>query len=306
MVGKTLGHYQIIEVLGAGGMGKVHRARDRRLDRYVALKLLPSGTLADHHARKRFRKEALALSRLNHPNIATVYDFDTQEGVDFLVMEYVDGVTLADRLARGALPEREVVRLGAQIAGALVEAHEHGVIHCDLKPSNVMVTPKGQAKVLDFGLARLLQPVIEETTVDTLSEPPIGGGTLPYMPPEQLRGEKVDGRADIYSLGVVLYEVTTGKRPFREEIAPRLTDEILHQVPLTPRGMNSRISPALEYTILKCLEKDPEDRYQSAKEIEVDLRRLGTSVSTPAARPKLVSRKLKRGALAGDGIRSHG
>ena len=156
MIGKTLSHYRIVEKIGAGGMGEVYRAHDERLERDVALKVLPTGTLADESARKRFRKEALALSKLNHPNIATIYDFDTQDGIDFLVMEYVEGMTLSERVSKGALPEKEIARLGGQVAEALEEAHEQGIIHRDLKPANVMVTAKGRAKVLDFGLAKLL------------------------------------------------------------------------------------------------------------------------------------------------------
>ncbi len=155
MIGKTLSHYRVVEKIGAGGMGEVYRARDEHLGRDVALKVLPAGTLGDEHARKRFRKEALALSKLNHPNIATVFDFDTQDGTDFLVMELVEGVTLSDKLAGGPLPEKEITRLGMQLAEALEEAHEQGVVHRDLKPGNVMVTPKGHAKILDFGLAKL-------------------------------------------------------------------------------------------------------------------------------------------------------
>ncbi len=158
MIGQTLGHYRIVAKMGARGMGEVYSARDERLERDVALKILPVGVLADEAARKRFRKEALAVSKLNHPNIATIYDFDTDSGVDFLAMEYVAGETLAEKIANGALPEKEVVALGGQIAEALEEAHEHGIIHRDLKPDNIMVTPKGRAKVLDFGLAKLLRP----------------------------------------------------------------------------------------------------------------------------------------------------
>ena len=158
MIGKSISHYRVTAKLGAGGMGEVYRAHDERLERDVALKVLPAETLADEVARKRFRKEALALSKLNHPNIATVHDFDTQDGVDFLVVEYVEGTTLSEKLAGRALPEKEVARLGTQMAAALEEAHEQGVVHRDLKPGNVMVTPKGQAKVLDFGLAKLVRP----------------------------------------------------------------------------------------------------------------------------------------------------
>ncbi len=284
MIGKTLSHYRVVEKIGAGGMGEVYRARDEHLGRDVALKVLPAGTLGDEHARKRFRKEALALSKLNHPNIATVFDFDTQDGTDFLVMELVEGVTLSDKLAGGPLPEKEITRLGMQLAEALEEAHERGVVHRDLKPGNVMVTPKGQAKILDFGLAKLVRPEVASATATTESftETQAAAGTLPYMAPEQLRGEGVDARTDIHALGAVLYEMATGQRPFPETQGPRLIDAILHQAPQAPSGLNRRVSPGLEGIILKALEKEPENRYQSAKEIAVDLRRLGTPGSAAA------------------------
>src|SRR3989304_2263638 len=178
MIGRTLGHYRIVEKIGKGGMGEVYRARDEHLNRDVAVKVLPPGTLADDAARKRFHKEALALSKLNHPNIATVHDFDTEDGVDFLVMEHIAGVTLAEKLAGGPLPEQEVARLGTEVAAALEEAHEHGVVHRDLKPRNIKVTPKGQVKVLDFGLARLLKPFSETGSTESLTETPRPGGAL--------------------------------------------------------------------------------------------------------------------------------
>ncbi len=284
MVGKTISHYRVTAKLGAGGMGEVYRAHDERLERDVALKVLPAKTLADEAARKRFRKEALALSKLNHPNIATVYDFGTEDGIDFLVMEYVAGETLAEKASNAALTGRQVARLGEQVAEALVEAHEQGVIHRDLKPANVMVTPRGQAKVLDFGLAKLLRPVSETSSTESFSATSGAVGTLPYMAPEQLQGEPVDARTDLHALGVLLYEISTGQRPFREELATRLTDAILHQQPVTPRALNVRVSPELERIILKCLEKDPEDRYQSAKEVGVDLRHLVSSASDSVVR----------------------
>ncbi|MGH9779388.1 MAG: serine/threonine-protein kinase, partial [Candidatus Acidiferrales bacterium] len=287
MIGQTLGHYRVVEKIGAGGMGEVYRAHDERLDRDVALKVLPAGTLADDAARKRFRKEALALSRLNHPNIATIFDFDTQNGVDFLVMEYLPGDTLAEKLGAGPLPEREVARLGAQIASALEEAHDQNVVHRDLKPGNVVLTPKGQAKVLDFGLAKTLRPGgAQAVTADSFTESRAAAGTLPYMAPEQVRGEGVDSRTDIYALGCVLYELATGQRPFRETHGGRLMDAILHAAPAPPSRFQPRLSADLERLILKCLEKDPDDRYQSAKEVGVDLKRLGApATAVAAARP---------------------
>jgi eukaryotic-like serine/threonine-protein kinase len=280
MMGQTLGHYLILEKIGAGGMGVVHRARDERLERDVAVKILPPGCLEDEASRKRFRKEALALSRLNHPNIATVHDFDREAGVDFLAMELVAGETLSQKIQAGALPEKEIISIAAQMADALEEAHEHRIVHRDLKPRNIMITPKGQVKLLDFGLAKLLRPAGGMTTLETLSETAGLAGTAPYMAPEQLRGDVVDARSDIFSLGTVLYEMGTGQRPFKEETFARLTDAILHQTVVSPRALNARISPELEQVILKCLEKQPEHRYQSAKEILADLRRLATRTSS--------------------------
>src|SRR3984893_15798232 len=299
MIGQTLGHYRILEKVGSGGMGVVYRARDEQLERDVALKVLPSGTLSNDASRRHFRKEALALAKLNHPNIETVYEFDTQDGMDFLVMEYVPGKTLADRLIDGALPEKEVIALGMQIAAALAEAHEHGIVHRDLKPANIAWTEKGQAKVLDFGLAKLLWPR-DETTADSLSSTHGAAGTLPYMSPEQLRGEQVDARSDIYTIGAVLSEMATYRRAFGEPHASRLMEPVLHQTPVPPRALNPRISPELERIILKCLDKNPEQRYQSAKELLVDLRRLEQSASgelvTPAPLPKGRSRGAKLAA----------
>jgi DNA-binding winged helix-turn-helix (wHTH) protein len=201
---QTIGRYRIEQKIGAGGMGIVYRAHDERLERDVALKVLPPGALTDEAARKRFRKEALALSQLNHPNIATVYDFDTDQGVDFLVMEYIPGVTLDEKIAAGPLEEKDISRFGAQMAQGLAAAHEVGVVHRDLKPGNLRLTPDGRLKILDFGLAKLLRPADEDKEAPpTVSEPQGAMGTLPYMSPEQLQEEEVDSRTDIYAAGAV-------------------------------------------------------------------------------------------------------
>src|SRR5438132_824858 len=286
MIGQALGKYRVVEKLGEGGMGIVYRARDEGLNRNVAVKILPPGALTDEVSRKRFRKEALTLAKLNHPNIESLYDLENKDGVDFLVMEYGPGATLAERLAGGPLPEKEVLTLGMQVAAALEEAHDQGVADRDLKPGNIGVTPKGQVKVLDFGLAKVLPQAAEVDITVSLTETPAMAGTLPYMPPELLRGEPTDTRADVYSLRVVLYAMSTGQRPFREPLASRLTDAILHQLPNTPRTLNPSVSPELERIILKCMEKKQENRYQSAKELRVDLGRLlpSTAGAAPARR----------------------
>jgi len=274
MIGQTLGHYRVIERIGAGGMGVVYRARDERLERDVALKVLPAGALADEEMRKRFRREAMALSKLNHPNIATVHDFNTESGVDFLAMEYISGVTLMEKSLSGALAEAEVVSLGKQAAEALEAAHEQGIIHRDLKPGNIMVTPKGLLKVLDFGLAKLFQPpgTIDMTLTRTGS---LGlTGTLPYMAPEQLDGREVDARTDIHALGAILHELVTGKKPFPQETPSEIMHAILDKPPELVRSLGAHISEGLERVIFKCLEKEPADRYASAKELLADLNRL--------------------------------
>ncbi|HEV2617605.1 MAG TPA: protein kinase [Candidatus Acidoferrales bacterium] len=281
MIGRTLGHYRIIEKIGAGGMGEVYRARDEQLDRDVALKLLPSGMLKDEKARRRFRNEALLLAKLNHPNVATIHEFDTDSGADFLVMECVTGTPLALRLEGGPLPEKELLVIAIQVAQALEEAHERGIVHRDLKPGNIIITPKGRAKVLDFGIAKLLRPAGDTDPTQSITGAHGGAGTLPYMSPEQLKGETVGASSDIFSLGVVLYEMATGRRPCEETLPSRLIDAIVRQSPIPPRTVNARISPELERITMKCLEKEPDNRYQSAKELEVDLRRLQTVSSAP-------------------------
>ena len=286
MIGQTLRHYRILEEIGKGGMGVVYRAHDGHLDRDVALKVLPTGTLADEAARRRFRKEAFALSKFSHPNIQTVFDFDTQDEIDFLVTEFVRGTTLSDRLKSGALPEKEILRLGEQMAEGLSAAHKENIVHRDIKPGNMRVTPDGRLKILDFGLAKHMKPVAEAITTDSLSESEVVVGTLPYMAPEQLRGEPVDARTDIYALGTVLYEMATGRRPFQEKHAAVLKADIQTTSPVPPGGLNPEISPRLEEIILRCLEKDPEHRYQSARDLLADFRRLGAPAVPAPPRPE--------------------
>ena len=276
MIGKTLGRYEIVEKIGSGGWGDVYRARDTRLDRDVALKVLSERALQEDTSRKRFRKEALVLSRLNHPNIATILDFDTQEGLDFIVMEYIIGTTLNDVLSKGQLSEKDIIHYSIQIASALEDAHQVGIIHRDLKPSNVIVTQKGQVKVLDFGLAKMLMPFANQQAAHLSTETNLVVGTFPYMSPEQLRTESIDARSDIYSFGVTFYEMATGQRPHTETQPISLVDAILHKEPLLPGQVRQDLSPRLQDIIMKCLQKDPDSRYQSAKELLLDLRRLLT------------------------------
>src|SRR5208282_3668341 len=223
------------------------------------------------------------LSKLNHPNIATVHDFDTQDGVDFLVMELIPGVTLKDQISQAPLAERDVIRLGMQLAQGLAAAHEQGLIHRDLKPSNIGVTPDGRLKILDFGLAKLLQRGGELGVTASGSLPTGPSGTLPYMAPEQVLDEHMDVRADIYSMGVVLYEMATGVHPFREIHGARLIDLILHKAPEPPSSVSRRVSPGMESIILKAIDKNPAHRYQTARELLVDLERLSSPTTASLA-----------------------
>jgi len=277
IVGQTLGHYRLVEQISTGGMGVVYRAYDEHLEREVAVKVLVPSSLNDAAACRRFHNEARILSKLNHPNIIAIHDFDTQDGIDFLIMEYVPGQTLSARLETGPLTQEEVLHIGKQIAAAVQEAHDHCIIHRDLKPQNVMLTPRGQVKVADFGLAKLAPPVIDPAATTNLSRDFGIIGTLPYMPPEQLRGEPADFRSDVYSAGAVLYELATGRRAFPETHGPRLIDSILHEMPRSPCTLTRCVSRAFETIVLKCLEKEPERRYQSSAELGVDLQHLSTS-----------------------------
>jgi tetratricopeptide (TPR) repeat protein len=302
MIGQTLGHYRIIEKIGAGGMGEVYRAHDEQLERDIALKVLPAGTLTNESTRKQFRKEALALAKLNHPNIETVFEFGSSAGVDFLAMELIPGHTLSEKLKDGPLAEREIVRLGLQVAEGLAAAHQQGIVHRDLKPGNLMITPEGRLKILDFGLARLMREAVEpDVTRSVTQETGVISGTIPYMPPEQLRGEKTDTRADIYSTGAVLYDMATGKHAFPETQQTRLIDSILHETPSAPRTSNPRISPGMELVIQKAMEKDPARRFQSARELIGVLEGLSLGVSLPVTpvRPPAGRRPV---LIAGTGV----
>jgi TolB-like protein/Tfp pilus assembly protein PilF len=272
LIPDRLSRYRILEEIGSGGMGVVYRARDERLDRDVALKILRTAEAKDEAARRRFKQEASALSRLSHPYINTVFDFDSADGLDFLVLELVDGRRLEERLESGPLPEREVLTYGAQIAAALAAAHEAGIIHRDLKPGNVIVNAKGAVKLLDFGLALLGPGATPGSETRILSQTGFVVGTIGYMSPEQLLGREINDRSDLYSLGALLYEMASGHRPFTGSPAAALIDEILNRTPSPPRAPGGPLDPRLETLILDLLEKDPGRRPESAARVEETLR----------------------------------
>jgi serine/threonine-protein kinase len=304
MIGRTFAHYRIIEPLAQGGMGVVYRAWDTHLEREVAVKILPPHTLADESARKRFRREALMLSRLNHPHVNTVYDFDRSDGVDFIVMELLHGETLEGRLARGPMTEPEARRIASQIAAALAAAHEKGIIHRDLKPSNVMVSPSGDIKVLDFGVAKHIPDPAAGIGPTALTESAALVGTVPYMAPEQILGGEIDQRADLFALGAVLYEMTTGVRPFRGDTLMALANAIVNQHPDSPRTLTPGLSSPFEGIILRCLEKAPANRFPAASDVIAalldDASPPESTAAMPATRlgpPKRPPRPVARRAL---------
>ena len=270
--GNTLAHYRLLEKIGEGGMGVVWKAHDEHLDREVAVKVLAPGALADSTTRQRFRREAHVLSRLSHPGVATVFDFDAQDGVDFLVMEWVSGGTLQDRLLAGALGLEEVFRVGAAIGAALDDAHGQGFLHRDLKPANIVLTAAGAPKILDFGLARLLSGA---QTAAGLTQTGMILGSLPYMAPEQLLGEADDKRTDVYALGVLLFEMTTGRRPFIKDRAEALMFEILNSAPPPVRSLRPQAPLELDRLIDACMRKDAAQRPATAGSVSEALRRLG-------------------------------
>jgi eukaryotic-like serine/threonine-protein kinase len=291
LIGRTLSRYRVIERIAAGGMGVVYLCRDIRLERDVAIKILPAGSIADEASRRRFRHEALALSRLNHPHIATIHDFDTSDGMDFLVMEHVGGQALNEMIAEGCVSEAEVSRIGREVLAGLAAAHAQGIVHRDLKPSNVRLTNDGRVKILDFGLARLVRPETASPLSVTASAAEDGGlaGTLQYMAPEQLRGEPADARSDLWAVGLLLYELATGARPWKDSRSGALVAKILQDPPEPPRRVRPDLSPGMERIVLRCLEKDPKNRLSSALELGSELRQLetGANVTSRATRRQL-------------------
>ncbi|MEA2345225.1 MAG: eukaryotic-like serine/threonine-protein kinase, partial [Thermoanaerobaculia bacterium] len=284
--GRRLGPYEIVTLLGAGGMGEVYRARDTRLDRIVAIKVLPAHLTANEASRARFEREARAISALSHPNICALYDIGRDGDIEYLVMEYLEGQTLADKLARGPLPRSQFLKLGAQIAEALQHAHRAGIVHRDLKPGNIMITNSG-AKLLDFGLAKFADPVsqpLDQEETATRREPLTAEGTVvgtfQYMSPEQVEGRPLDHRTDIFSLGVILYEMVTGKRPFVGSSRATLIASILSSDPVSIRSLQPDAPPDLERIILTALQKNPEERWQTAQDVALQLRWSGESSQT--------------------------
>src|SRR6266446_2374380 len=285
MIDETISHFRIIEKLGEGGMGVVYKAVDIRLDRPVALKFLPDNMAQDSQALERFRREARAASALNHPGICTIYDIGEQDSRTFIAMEFIDGETLRSHIRGKALPLEETLKLGTQIAEALDAAHSEGIIHRDIKPANIFVTKRGQAKVLDFGLAKLVPKGVAKAGADFSGELPestsivgIISGTPSYMSPEQIRGDNLDPRTDIFSLGLLLYEMATGRQAFGGGTGGMVIEAVLTRSPASARSINPGIPPRLEEIINRALHKDRDQRYQQAAEIRAELQRLERGV----------------------------
>jgi eukaryotic-like serine/threonine-protein kinase len=307
--GTRLGPYEIVAPLGAGGMGEVYRARDTRLGRDVAIKVLPPSVSNDPERLRRFELEARAAGALNHPNILVIYDVGTQDGSAYLVSELLEGETLAERLRSGALPLRKALDIATQTARGIAAAHAKGITHRDLKPANIFVTADGRVKILDFGLAKVERSGVasgSSQTIDTLatqSSPETQSGTVlgtvGYMSPEQVRGKPADARSDIFSLGAILYEMLSGSRAFSGDSSVEIMNAILKEDPRELAASNRNISPALERVIRRCLEKNPEERFQSASDLAfaIDALSLVSTSSATATDEGITVSANKHGAL---------
>ena len=300
MIGRTISHYRVIGKLGAGGMGVVYEAEDIRLKRRVALKFLPDNLAHDPRALQRFKREACAASSLNHPSICTIYEVEEQDGQPVIVMELLEGESLKERIRNGPVPADELLDLGMQTSDALAAAHAKGIIHRDIKPANIFMAGAGRVKILDFGLAKVISAVAAEDQFEeeSLTLEGVMPGTTSYMSPEQVRGEEIDGRSDLFSLGVVLYEMATGQRPFTRRNRVLTFDAILNARPAQPTTLNPALPAELEQIINKCLEKDRSLRYQHAADIGTDLQRLKRdteshkSAAVPQAAPATRNRRV--------------
>ena len=309
--GTRLGAFEILEAIGAGGMGEVYRARDTRLDRQVAIKVLASRYFADPESRLRLEREAKTIARLSHANICTLHDIGEEDGSVYLVFECLEGASLETLLAKGPVPFAQLLGYAIEMADALDAAHSKGIIHRDIKPGNIFLTREGHAKVLDFGLAKLISQAVQLRETDSTTFGSMTGttvGTAGYMSPEQVLGRELDNRSDLFSLGIVLYRAAAGRSPFPGHTLGEINDAILHKHPIPPTRLDPGLPLAFEQTVLKSLEKDPDLRYQSAAEMRADLKRIkrdsesSMEVPVTAVHKPATARPLRKWAIAAAAI----